>query len=186
MFQTFLFSPPYAVCLHCLCAHPCWLSLLQETPNTLAARLFIPSSLPLTIPQTCEASFDVLHDSPRTSSDPFFKKFCSFILCGWRWVFIAAREGFLSLQRVGSSGPGRPAPVGVEQGASLFCSMWDLPGSGIKLVSVALEGRLPSTVFLFIFKFFFLIYLLVFLYLAALDLSCGTQDVQSLVVACGI
>ena len=110
----------------------------------------------------------------------------------WPWAHGPRGCGARAL---GSSGPGRTAPVGVEHGlwaplalgarppwvwsrgfrllwswapcphgcgagASLFCSTWGLPGPGIKLASVALEGRLPSTVFLFILNF-----LLKFIYL---------------------
>ena len=151
MFQTFLFffsTLCYGKpgCLHCLCAYACWLFLPGNTEH-LSCRLFVPSSLPLTIPQTL---WSLLRFYCMTILEPplihFLKKilflfFCvggaaSSSLCAgfsllaasrllWPW---ARGPGGCGAGASGSSGPGRVALVGMEQGLRAPLALGARPG----------------------------------------------------------
>ena len=103
----------------------------------------------------------------------YFLHFYLFIYFWLRWVFVAAHGlspvvvngGFSLLQRLDfslwwllllqsmdSTGLSSCGSWGLEHGVSscgswalLLWGMWDFPGPGIKLVSSALAGRLPTT-----------------------------------------
>ena len=79
----------------------------------------------------------------------------------------------------------RPSSCGPQ--AQLLRSMWDPPRPGPEPVSPAPAGRLPTTAppgkpLSFIYLF------LIFIYLAASDLSCGSLlwHVGSFIVVCGL
>ena len=88
--------------MHSLCAYPRWLFLPGNTEH-LSCLLFIPSSLPLTIPQTLRS---LLQCYCMTVLEPllihFLKQVSSFILVWWSWVCIAARRAF---SRCGEQAP---------------------------------------------------------------------------------